>query len=160
MIATLNEFERNMVEQIESRGWFALSVAPATESDDPEERFTYTVGLPYKLGWPEIVCFGLSKDTAYGLLNDAIAECKNTGQVPRDGVMLTEVIEGWPAKLIDGGGIPDSYLSSATWFARYIGTKAPPDRLQLLWPDKAGLFPDEVGCVEDVRLAQTPVEVL
>jgi Domain of unknown function (DUF4262) len=157
-VSELDKLEKNMVEKIKEHGWFAMSVAPAVDSDDPEEWFTYTIGLPHTFGWPELICFGLNKETAYALLSDAIDECKSKGQIPVEGMILTDVIEGWPAKLIGGGRIPDNYFGSARWFARYIGTEDPPERLQLLWPDKQGVFPDEPGCVEGVVLDQTPVE--
>ena len=154
----LDKFEKNMVEKISKHGWFAVSVAPAVGSDDPEEWFTYTVGLPHTLGWPKLICFGLDSDTVYALLSDAIDKCKRKNQTPVEGMILTDVIEGWPTKLIGGDRIPDGYFGSARWFARYVGTKDPPERLQLLWPDKEGVFPDEPGCAKDVLLDQTPVE--
>ena len=154
----VDKIEQNIVDNVAKHGWFALSVAPLVDGDDPDEWFTYTIGLPHTFGWPEIICFGLNSDTAYGLLSDAIEECKGKGLVPEAGMMLTDVIKGWPAKLVDGAYIADRYFGSATWYARYSGTKAPPKRLQLLWPDNAGAFPDEDGCVDDVRLGQTPVE--
>jgi len=157
-VRNLSKLEKNMVEKIEKYGWFAISVAPKVDSDEPKEWFTYTIGLPHTFGWPELICFGLDKDIAYDMLSDAIDECKTKEQTPVEGMIFTEVIEGWPAKLISGGQIPDNYFGSARWFARYIGTKDPPERLQLLWPDKQGVFPDEPGCGEGVILDQTPVE--
>lgn len=154
----LDKSDKNMIEKIEAHGWFAISVAPAIDSDDPEVWFTYTIGLPHTFGWPELICFGLDSEFAHGLLSDAIDECKSKNNIPSAGMILTEVIEGFPAKLVDGSSIPDNYFGYARWFARYIGTKDPPDRLQLLWPDKRGVFPDESGCAEGVILAQTPVE--
>ena len=151
--------EKNMVEKIERYGWFALGVAPAIDSDDPEEWFTYTIGLPHTFGWPEFICFGLGSDISHALLTAAIDECTSKGLAPTADMILMDVIDGWPAKLIDGSHIPNSYVESASWFARHIGAKTPPDLLQLLWPDADGVFPDEVGCAERVRLVQTPVEL-
>jgi hypothetical protein len=53
-----------------------------------------------------------------------------------------------------------SYLNSARWFAEYTGTNGVVSRLQMLWPDKRGVFPDEPNCEQDVRDAQTPLERL
>lgn len=156
----LNEFETNLIEKIEEYGWFALSVAPSADSDDPQEWWTYTIGLPHSRGWPEFVCFGLDSNIAHSLLKNAIDECLNKEQVPSAGMILTEVFESVSAKLVDGSYIPDEYFGTARWFARHVGTKDPPERLQLLWPDKYGVFPDEIGCVAAVVADQTPRETI
>ena len=154
----MDKLGQEIVDRIEEYGWYAMSVAPAADSDDPEEWFTYTIGLPRTLGWPEFVCFGLDSKIAYGLLDDAIAECRAKGHLPSDGLELTDVHNGFPARLIDGSGIPDSYFGFATWYAREMGTQAPPQRLQLMWPDKHGRFPDDPDCSPEVVRMQTPVE--
>jgi hypothetical protein len=154
----MDKLDQEIVDRIEEYGWFAMSVAPAADSDDPEEWFTYTIGLPKTFGWPEFICFGLDKDTSYDLLGDAIEECRAKGHSPTDGLELTEVINGFPARLIDGSSIPNSYFGYASWYARETGTQSPPERLQLIWPDKQGLFPNEPGCAPEVVQMQTPVD--
>jgi hypothetical protein len=154
----LSKFEQEIVDCVERYGWFGLSVSPRADGDDPDEWFTYTIGLPQTHGWPEIICFGLAGDTAHGLLSDAIAECEAKAAFPGAGMELTEVINGHSALLADASTIPDHYFGSATWYARLVGTPAPPPRLQLLWPDKAGKFPNDPACSEEVRRMQTPVE--
>jgi len=155
----LSEFEQKIVDCVEKYGWFGLSVSPRADSDDPEEWFTYTIGLPKTHGWPEIICFGLGGDTAHGLLSDAIAECEQKAISPSAGLELSEVINGYKAVIGDASAIPDHYFGSATWYARQAGTQAPPARVQLFWPDKAGRFPADPACSPDVRRMQTPVEV-
>src|SRR3954470_5936666 len=88
----LNRIEQRIVDCVEEYGWFAMSVSPAADSDDPEEWFTYTIGLPKSHGWPEIICFGLGGDVAHGLLSDAIAECETRGIDPHAGLVLTDVV--------------------------------------------------------------------
>ncbi len=154
----LSPIEQKIVDCVEEYGWFGLSVSPASDSDDPEEWFSYTIGLPKSHGWPEIVCFGLGGDVAHGLLTDAIAECEAKGLGPHAGLVLTDVVNGYDALLVDGSTIPDHYINSAIWYARRAGTQVPPARLQLLWPDKAGAFPNDPACSAEVRTLQTPVE--
>lgn len=154
----LSQIEQKIVDCVEEYGWFGLSVSPAANGDDPEEWFTYTIGLPKSHGWPEIICFGLGGDVAHGLLADAIAECEARAVVPHAGLELTEVVNGYSALLIDGSSIPDHYFGSAIWYARRAGMQVPPARLQLLWPDKAGRFPNDPGCSDEVRELQIPVE--
>ena len=155
----LSEFEQKIVDCVEKYGWFGLSVSPRTGGEDPEEWFTYTIGLPKTHGWPEIICFGLAGDTAHALLTDAIAECENKAISPSIGLELTKVAKGYKVMIGDASAIPEDYFGSATWYARRAGTQAPPDRVQLFWPDKAGRFPDDPACSPEVRRMQTPLEV-
>jgi hypothetical protein len=154
----LSEFEQKIIDCVEEYGWFRLSVSPRADSDDPQEWFSYTIGLPKTYGWPEIICFGLDGETAHDLFADAIAECEEKGVSPSPGLELTEVIRGYSVLLADASAIPDHYFGSAIWFARQVGTQAPPRRVQLLWPDEAGKFPDDPACSAEVRGMQTPVE--
>jgi hypothetical protein len=154
----LSRIEQRIVDCVDKYGWFGLSVSPAADSDDPDEWFTYTIGLPKTHGWPEIICFGLGGDVAHRLLTDAIAECEAKAVAPHTGLELTEVVNGYNALLIDGSTIPDRYFGSAIWYARRAGTEVPPARLQLLWPDEAGRFPDDPDCTPEVREMQAPVE--
>lgn len=153
----LDRFEQKVVDCVEEYGWFGLSVAPRADSDDPEEWFTYTIGLPKSHGWPELICFGLPSDTAHGILTDAIAECEARAIRPSAGLELTDTLRDCSALFVDASAIPDEYFGSATWYARHVGTPAPPERLQLLWPDKAGRFRDDPDCSAEVRQMQTPV---
>jgi hypothetical protein len=155
----LDNFEQKIVDGVEKFGWFGLSVAPRTDSDDPEEWFTYTIGLPKSHDWPELFCFGLGSQVAHGVLADAIAECEAKGLLPLPGLELTDTLNGFNAKLADASAIPDSYFGSAIWYARRAGTDVPPARLQIFWPDNAGKFPDDPDCSPEVRQMQTPVEI-
>lgn len=156
----LSATEQKIVDCVEKYGWFALSVSPATDSDDPDEWFTYTIGLQKTHGWPEIICFGLGSDVAYGILADAISECEAKSIRPSAGLELTETLSKGFARLIDNPDIPFNYLGSANWYASYAGMSSPPERLQLIWPDKNGYFPDDDRCNPEVRRMQTPVETV
>lgn len=153
-----SEAEQRILDCVESHGWFAMSVSPRADSDGPQEWFTYTIGLPKTHGWPELICFGLGNDRAYDFLADAIAECDERAVSPRVGLELTKVINGYNALLANASSIPDHYFGSAIWYARQVGTEVPPARLQLLWPDKAGQFPNDPACSAEIRRMQTPVE--
>jgi hypothetical protein len=154
-----DKFEQKIIDDVEEFGWFGLSVAPRTDSDDPEEWFTYTIGLPKSHGWPELICFGLGSQIAQCVLTDAIAECESKQVHPHAGLELTDTLNGYSARLVDASAIPDSYFGSAIWYAREAGTPVPPARLQLFWPDKAGNFPNDPNCSTEVRQMQTPSEV-
>lgn len=152
----LSRVEQRIVDCVEEYGWHALSVAPRADSDDPMEWFTYTIGLPKSHEWPELICFGLASDTSHGFMADAIAECEAKGICPSAGLVLTDTLKGYDALLVDGSAIPDEYFGHAIWYARHVGTPVPPERLQLLWPDDAGKFPNEPDCAAEIVTAQTP----
>jgi hypothetical protein len=157
----LNKVEQNIVDHVERIGWSVMSVAPRADSDDPQEWFSYTIGLPKTFGWPEIICFGLDARLGHALLNDAVGQLKEDGLTPTHGLLLAKVIKGGNVRFVDAQRIPLSYLNSARWFAEHSGLGSEPlKRLQMLWPDEHGVFPDDPGCEAGVRGAQTPLELL
>jgi hypothetical protein len=153
----VDSFEQRIIDVVASHGWFGLSVAPREDSDDPQEWWTYTVGLAVSHSWPELVVFGQDANRAHGILDAAIKECEAAGVIPHPGMRLRNTLNGYDAVLVEGSGIPAEYLNSANWFARHNGLYDP-QRLQLLWPDRQGHFPFEPDCDADVRSLQTPVE--
>jgi hypothetical protein len=155
-VKMLSKFEQKIVDDVEEYGWSGMSVAPRVDSDDAEEWFTYTIGLSRSYSWPEIVCFGVDAKAAHGILTDAIAECKERNIPPHPGMLLHKTLGGLDAMLVNGSAIPDPYLGSAIWYARYIGLDVPPEKLQLLWPDENGRFPGDPACDPEVRQLQTP----
>ena len=155
----LQEAEQKIVDDVEEYGWSAMSVAPAVDSAEPEEWFTYTIGLQKTQGWPELICFGLDGSVAHGILIDAIAECQRKRISPAAGVLLTETLADSPARLRENSAIPFDYLGSANWYAKHAGMPEPPKCLQLIWPDQDGHFPDDPRCDPEVRRLQTPVGV-
>lgn len=154
----LNAAEERILSVVEDHGWMVMSVAPRTDSDDPEEWWSYTIGLTKTCGWPEIICFGLGGKIAHPVLNDTVAELKGRGIRPTPGVILTDVLDGYEAKLIAPLPMSSDYLGSAIWFSRHYKLPVPPPVLQLVWPDKNGIFPDDDLCAEGVKRDQTPLE--
>jgi hypothetical protein len=157
----LNKIEQNIVEHVERIGWSIMSDAPRADGDDPQEWFSYTIELPKTFGWPEIICFGLDAKLAHALLNDAVGQLKENGLALAQGLQLAKVIKGGEVRFIDAQRIPLSYFVSARWFAEHSGSAGEPlRRLQMLWPDEQGVFPDDPRCEAEVRSAQTPLELL
>ena len=154
----LDHAEQKIVDDVERVGWSIMTVAPRTDSDDPEEWFAYTIGLQKTFGWPEIICFGLATDVMVTLLNSAVDELRERDLTPAAGIELTEVLNNYPARLAENPSIPFNYLGFANWFAPHAGMTEPPSRLQLMWPDRNGHFPDDPSCVPEVRQLQTPCE--
>lgn len=153
-----SDFENWLCNTVDNVGWAVLSVAPRADSDDPEECFSYSIGLTKTFGWPELICFGLSTETRRNMINDAVEECRQKELTPEAGFRLSKVLDGYDTLLTDGSSIPESYFGSAEWFAKQSGINVPISRLQLLWPDTNGYFPGDSQCSEDVVREQTPLE--
>lgn len=150
----VNAIEQQIIEGVEKNGWFAVSYVPS--ADDPEEWFTYTVGLTKTAGWPEIICLGLDEERSTRMLHDTIVECWERGIRPAPGVGLTNVLEGRTARLKRIDGLSAPHFAMADWYAGHSGTPALGERLQLVWPDRDGRLPDDPDCDPDVRDRQTP----
>lgn len=116
------------------------------DPDGKDPNFAYSIGLTER-GWPEVLLIGN--------INPAFIE-----------ILLTDLIEGWiKAGEVKLGDNPDliAFADGSSHAMRVVevdweeavtfyGCQVPffyPDRdikfVQALWPDKAGVFPDEEG---------------
>jgi hypothetical protein len=157
-VIDLRDADKRILSVVDEHGWMVMSVAPRVDSDDPQEWFSYTIGLTKTFGWPEIITFGLAGKVAHPVLNDSVDELRRRDLRPAPGILLKDVLVGFDAKLIAPFPMASHYMGSAIWFSRYYGLVVPPPVVQLVWPDKQGVFPDEPGCHEGVVLDQTAVE--
>jgi hypothetical protein len=150
----MNIVEQQVVDGVAQNGWQPVNYVPA--AGDPEEWFTYTVGLTKTAGWPEIIVFGLDRERMFAMLLDAIRECWDRNAQPYDGMELEQVLQGRLARLREVKGLSAPYFAMSEWYARHIGIPPMPERLQLMWPDDQGRFPDEPNCDPRIRDLQTP----
>ena len=156
----MEQFEKNIIDHVDSVGWSVIKVAPESGGDDPDEWFAYTIGLSKTFGWPELICFGLDLADMHQILNQAVEECRRRDISPTLGTELIDVLKGFPARLTEGDHISERYFGYALWFARQYGETVNLRRLQLVWPDAEGRFPDDPDCEVGVRLLQTPCETV
>jgi hypothetical protein len=98
------------------------------------------------LGHPEIVIFGLDHKLSATIINIIGKEIRS-GRPFREAGLYEGLIEGFACKIrpVSKSSHKD-YLGYAMWYRRHIGQAGTLEAVQLLWPDKAGLFPDEPGC--------------
>lgn len=103
--------------------------------------FAYTIGLYQTYGHPEIICFGLKPDLLGVVLSHA-GDLIKGGQPMQTGRLYEGFLEGYQVQFLP---VREEhyrdYLGYAGWFNQ--GWQFPV--LQLLWPDKAQLFPWEPG---------------
>lgn len=149
----LTPTQQQIADGVGQRGWFLVNYVPGAGSEDAEEIFSYTVGLTKTADWPEIIVFGLDADRANQLLGDLISTCWERKEEPKAGLQSMAVIQALPVKLVDFDGAEPRYFEYADWYAEHTAA-AKPKRLQMIWPDRNGLLPDNPACAADVRARQ------
>lgn len=122
---------------IEQFGWHCLHVYPRVGEDGIG--FTYTIGLFASYGHPEIIIFGLSKETSHAILNDC-AEAIKGGARYAVGEPISNVVGG-NVRVYFRPVLANQFSIFGT-ASRYYGA-VPFTAVVLFWPDKQGLFPWE-----------------
>jgi len=149
----LSDTELMIADGVQKNGWFLVNYAPTSGSNDPDEIFSYTVGLNKTAGWAEIIVFGLDADRTFGLLADLIEACWQKKQPPVPGMTASGIVQDLPVKLVEFDHTEPRYFHYADWYARHTASRKPL-RLQLIWPDRNGVLPDDPACDPDVRAKQ------
>jgi hypothetical protein len=136
---------------IETSGWALEAVGPDVESVPPTPGYAYTIGLTAEVGFAEVAVLGLTPAAAKGLLELVAAACRGGTEIPL-GVELVGLLDNdlrclfAPIELERWG----AYFAAATdWYAG-----RPFDMVQLLFPDRNGFMPYEVGYGQRMALAQ------
>jgi hypothetical protein len=140
----LNQRDLNVLKILERWGWFVTKVG----ASDSVPTFAYSMGLYENLNHPEIILFGLALELMHGLINDAAKRIQE-GRKYEEGHRYDDLIEGRLCAFRQV--LPSRYkgfLNGTIWY--YNGSSFP--AFQLVWADRTGLFPWEVGF--DANLAQ------
>lgn len=110
------------------------------ENGDYLPDFVYSIGLYQKYKHPEIICFGLKIEVIAGILNHA-RDLVAQGEIFVQGKLYDGFLEGYKIQFleVDKSFYPD-YVGYGGWF---YGMNFNFPALQLVWPDKQGIFPWE-----------------
>ena len=142
---------------IEEHGWAMEPVAARPEDDPPVAGYVYTIGFPQAFSFPEVVVFGLQPVAARGLF-DLLADLLRGGTEIPLGVELTGLFDNElrcvfaPIDLTVWGSL---FATGLAWHRR-----ASFEVVQLLWPDRNGFLPTELGFDRRLVLAQPVVGTL
>lgn len=130
------EDEQRFAEIIREHGWFHTAVL----EDDEGPGFSYSTGFGVGPGHPELIVFGWKHETASSILWD-IYRAVAAGETLQVGV-ATDAYTSLPIVplLVDPGQYRE-YLGWNRWFYGNDDFAC----LQLVWPDRAGLFPWQSG---------------
>jgi hypothetical protein len=139
--------ERDRIKQnIEQHGCHLIMVM----EDNDLPAFVHTIGLYEKYGHPELIVFGLKKEVASEILNDA-AEMISEGQSFTAGQSSDEFLKEHSMQFLS---VDKRYYEFYFGYAsRYFGHDDFPV-LQMVWPDKESLFPWQEGFVKDLKFKQ------
>jgi hypothetical protein len=134
-----DDHDRKLLADVAECGWHV----PHIFADETGPCFSFSVGFYLKFGHPEILVMGLPQPTAHQMIN-LIAGHFMTGRTFRANERTDLLAQGFACSFvpIDVSHYRD-YLGYGMWFYRSL--KRPFPAFQLVWPDKRGVFPWEVG---------------
>jgi hypothetical protein len=115
-------------------------------ADETTPGFSYTTGFWLRRNFPELIVFSLRGKTANDTFWHIYRELEN-GQTFPIGEPIDTIFENLKAALlpVPEGQFP-SYLGWSRWF--YGGDRF--QCVQLVWPDRNGAFPWDIGCAPEV----------
>jgi hypothetical protein len=133
---------------VETNGWALELVAARTDTDPPVPGYSYSIGFPEAFGFPEVVVLGLTPSTANDLVT-VVADLLRGGTEIPVGVELQGVLDGELrcAFLPIDDDVAHAMLPTARAWRKGAAFTA----VQMLWPDRNGFLPTEIGF--DRRLA-------
>ena len=133
----LDEKERSFVGLVREHGWFRTSVL----GDEKGPGFSYTTGFWLSANQPELIIFSMKAEIAHDVYWDLFRDAK-AGHQLAVGRRTDAVFANLPAYAFPVAKKHyASFLGWSRWF--YAGGAFP--CLQIVWPDRAGLFPWESG---------------
>jgi len=136
-IEALDDSERAFVAQVREHGWFDTAVF----GDDEGPGFSFTTGLWVATGQPELIMFGMKREIAHDVLWDLFRDAEAGAALPigepTDKVFANLLAYAFPVSK----RFYSHYLGWSRWF--YGGDEFP--CLQIVWPDREGVFPWESG---------------
>lgn len=138
----LDRSEQRVVDDIARHGWHLMGVL--ADHDGPG--LVYSIGLMETLGHPEIIIFGLDHTLMATVVNSVGKEIR-AGRPFREEGLYEGLVQGFACKLKPvAQRFHTDYFGYAMWHRRHVGKIGTLEAVQCLWPDKQGIFPDEIGC--------------
>lgn len=151
-MSELTAFEQDMVDKIDQYGCFVMGVFDP-DHDIPD--FAYSIGFPKSLGQGDVLISGLDLTMMRRLVNDTHALCREGFRLA-DFARTSELFSSLDCVVreIAEEHIRGDFMTSALWYAESVCDQPFTSAFQLVWPDKAGLFPWEEGFAENLIGAQ------
>jgi hypothetical protein len=141
--ATLDEDEQTFIAKIREFGWFRTGVL----GEDEQPGFAYTTGFWSSLGAPEILVFSLKLEIAHNVLWDIYREARDGRSLPI-GQAIGDIFGNHMAYLFPVA--KEHYAEHVGWSRWFYGDDDFPC-VQLVWPDRNGVFPWQADFDESFR---------
>jgi hypothetical protein len=135
-----SELDVEILDQIARVGWYHVHVQG--EGDTPN--FAFSMGYYANFLQPEVIVFGFPPAIAQQFLNITAVRFAGAKQAYEMYTPYDDIAEGGKIAFIpvDRSHYP-AYFGYAGWF--YDSIRADFPAIQLVWPDKQGLFPWDEG---------------
>lgn len=129
--------DRSILTSIAEYGWAVIGIP----EDDEGPSYSFSVGMSYTLGVPELLIVGQKPENAQGLINH-VGELIREGRRFTAGERADGVLEGYQAVFVtvDPRHYRE-YLGYACWINRGLDFPV----LQIVCPDREGRFPWDDG---------------
>lgn len=114
--------------------------------------YAYTVGLTETYGCPELLIFGVGQQTAGPVFHAVVDKIKAGARFSNGDVLLDVLSVPCAMKAVSAEAALPFALNVAS---RYKDTAQVPAFQQLVYPDKAGVFPWEAGYDKGLKRIQT-----
>ena len=144
--------EQWIAANVEEHGCAIISVF---DPDHEIPDFAYSIGFPRSLRQGDVLISGLDLDLMKRLLNDAYVLCRDGFRLA-DFARTSELFSSVDCVVreIAEEHLRGEFMTSALWYAESVCDQPFTSAFQLVWPDKAGLFPWEEGFAESLVGAQ------
>lgn len=153
------QFLSEIAEDIDRVGWSVIGVS-AKDKNDPIPQFAYTVGLWQTYKHPEVIILGLPISVAQVLLNDIGGIVKVGKTINRYPALHYDLVQNYPVAFftVDKDLDNEVYSDFFGLGMRFYGDRTPV--LQMIYPDKSGLFPWHDRCSQSIINAQPALSQL
>ena len=147
------EADELLIRNVRERGCHVLNVSGAGSP-----AFSFSIGLALNYGQAEIIIVGMEPTKATKIIN-IVRDDAAAGKTYADGDLSPDIIVNGKVCFVE---VPlqlyGDYLGTAIWF--YRKSPRPFPCLQLVWPDREGLFPWQTGCEPEVKRYQPVLKAL
>jgi hypothetical protein len=129
--------ERNIVADVTTYGWHVMHVM----ADSTGPGWSFSIGLFHTFGHPELLVFGLPSNIAQPIINDLGSRIRS-GAAFAHGVTDSDVLQHHAVHFVT---VPPSAFGSHLGYAVWFYGQHQFPSLQIVWPDRTGLFPWQRG---------------
>jgi hypothetical protein len=136
---------------IDTNGWALEPVAPRSDTDPPSPAYAYSIGIPALVGFPEIAVFGLTPVASNGLIAMVVDALRGGTEIPLSAELIG-LLDNDLRCMFAPIDTDEAGAAFATLDAWYRG--GPYEVVQLLYPDRNGFMPYELGFDQRLRFAQ------